>query len=89
MTFPLFVLQEKVNIREQLPKYFGSEVSLHTTVCCVLELEHLAGLSPSLGGACHVLKQFPVRRCGHEKAETRVAGAKCLLSMLREGNPEK
>lgn len=40
-TFCLAALQEKINIREQLPKYFKAEVKLLTTQCVVLEMEKL------------------------------------------------
>ncbi len=88
-TFVAHCIQEKVNIREQLPKYFGADVTVVTTACCLLELEHLAQINPSLRSTCFVLKQFPLHKCGHEKDATRRAGAKCLKSMLGTNNPER
>ena len=34
-------LTNKINLREQLPKYFGDEVKLLTTACIITELEKL------------------------------------------------
>lgn len=76
----------KVNIREQLPKYLG-DVKLLTTPCCIIEMEKLERLEPKLYGACIVLKQFGIHKCGHEK-EAKPA-SKCLRSMLGDANPKR
>ena len=65
-TFTNACLDMKVNIKEQLPKYFMSdEVKLLTSACCIREIEKLLQLEPKLFGAAAVLKRFPVHGCGH------------------------
>uniref|UniRef100_A0A131YNQ0 rRNA-processing protein UTP23 homolog n=1 Tax=Rhipicephalus appendiculatus TaxID=34631 RepID=A0A131YNQ0_RHIAP len=82
-TFCAAALKYKVNIRDQMPKYLGDEVKLCTTVCAVTETE---SLGPQLYGATLVIKQFPVRRCGHEKQP--ITAANCFHSMVRKRNPD-
>lgn len=85
-TFCNACLEMKVNIKEQLPKYLG-EVKLLTTQCCILELEKLLALDGKLFGACSILKQFQIHKCGHEK-DPKPAN-KCLRSMLQDKNPNR
>jgi U3 small nucleolar RNA-associated protein 23 len=40
-TFCQKALNNKINLREQIPKYFGDEVKLLTTACILTELERL------------------------------------------------
>ncbi|KAI1280885.1 rRNA-processing protein UTP23 -like protein [Halotydeus destructor] len=80
-TFCQLALKNKVNLKEQIPNYLGEEVKLMTTVCTVIETEKLG---PALYGAMLVVKQFPVRKCGHEK--NPVSASECLLSLLKENN---
>lgn len=82
-TFCAAALKYKVNIRDQMPRYLGDEVKLCTTVCAVVETESLC---PMLYGATLVIKQFPVRRCGHEKQP--ITAANCFHSMVRKRNPD-
>lgn len=37
-TFCQAALQNKINLREQMPKYFGGEVNIVTTACILKEL---------------------------------------------------
>ena len=83
MLFFVFI-QNKFNIREQLPKYFQAEVKLLTTQCVILETEKLGS---KLYGAMLIVKQFAVHKCGHEKQA--IAGSKCLLSMISSNNPSR
>ncbi|KAF8764058.1 rRNA-processing protein UTP23 like protein [Argiope bruennichi] len=70
---------------EQMPKYLEDpNVRLYTTPCVVMETE---GLGPKAYGAMRVVKQFKVRKCGHEKNET-ISAEECILSMVRDNNPE-
>lgn len=82
-TFCAAALKYKVNIRDQMPRYLGDEVKLCTTICAVVETE---SLGPTLYGATLVIKQFPVRRCGHEKQP--ITAANCFHSMVRKRNPD-
>ena len=60
--FFFFKFQNKVNIRDQLPKYLG-EVKLLTTKCCIMECEKLGS---EIFGATVILKQFGIHKCGHD-----------------------
>jgi len=40
-TFCQYALKYKVNISEQLPKYFGNEVKLFTTSCVINEIQNI------------------------------------------------
>uniref|UniRef100_A0A1B6DG47 rRNA-processing protein UTP23 homolog n=1 Tax=Clastoptera arizonana TaxID=38151 RepID=A0A1B6DG47_9HEMI len=80
-TFCFAALKNKVNIKEQIPKYFGADVKFLTTQCVILETEKLG---KAVFGAMMIVKQFAVHSCGHEK--NPVAGALCLFSMLGEKN---
>lgn len=82
-TFCAAALKYKVNIREQMPKYLGDEVKLCTTVCAINETEQLG---PPLYGAMLVIKQFPVRMCGHER--NPIGAASCFHNMVRKKNPD-
>ncbi|CAB3366093.1 Hypothetical predicted protein [Cloeon dipterum] len=79
-----YALKNKVNLQEQLPKYFGTEVKLLTTPCVIIEAEKLG---PALFGATLIAKQFPTHRCGHE--ENPVSGSKCLRSMVNKNNKDR
>ncbi|XP_053190423.1 rRNA-processing protein UTP23 homolog [Scomber japonicus] len=80
-TFCQAALKNKIQIKEQLPKYLMGEVQLCTTSCALKELESLK----ELYGAKLILQRFQVRRCPHFKDP--VPASKCLLSMLEETNP--
>ncbi|XP_064484393.1 rRNA-processing protein UTP23 homolog [Ornithodoros turicata] len=82
-TFCAAALKYRVNIREQMPKYLGDEVKLCTTVCAIMETERLG---PPMYGTMLVIKQFPVRICGHEK--NPIGAASCFHNMVRKGNPD-
>ena len=76
----------KVNIKEQIPKYLG-DIKLLTTQCCLLEMEKLRSIESSLHGPLEVMKQFPLRRCGHER-EPKPA-LKCFKALLGERNEHR
>ncbi|XP_041356933.1 rRNA-processing protein UTP23 homolog [Gigantopelta aegis] len=82
-TFCKAALNFKVNISEQLPKYFKSEVQLCTTECATAECEALGTL---LYGPLKVLQQFEILRCGHRPPTT---AAKCMLSRIKKNNVHK
>ncbi|GBM69058.1 rRNA-processing protein UTP23 [Araneus ventricosus] len=70
---------------EQMPKYLEDpNVRLYTTPCVVMETE---GLGPKAYGAMRIVKQFKVRKCGHEKNST-ISAEECILSMVKDSNPE-
>lgn len=81
-TFCQAALKNKIQIKEQMPKYLMGEVQLCTTNCALKELETLG---KELYGARIILQRFQVRRCAHFKSP--VSASECLLSMLEETNP--
>ncbi|KTG40221.1 hypothetical protein cypCar_00001538 [Cyprinus carpio] len=81
-TFSQAALKNKIQIKEQLPKYLMGEVQLCTTNCALKELETLA---KDLYGAKLILQKFQIRKCKHMKDP--VPASECLLSMLGETNP--
>lgn len=81
-TFCQAALKNKIQIKEQMPKYLMGEVQLCTTNCALKELETLG---KELYGAKIILQRFQVRRCPHFKSP--VPASECLLSMLEETNP--
>jgi U3 small nucleolar RNA-associated protein 23 len=78
-TFCQAALKNKINLNEQIPKYLCDTVKLLTTVCVVTETEKLG---PVLYGASLIVKQFPVRKCGHEKKP--ISASQCLHSLMNE-----
>uniref|UniRef100_A0AAQ5ZR69 rRNA-processing protein UTP23 homolog n=1 Tax=Amphiprion ocellaris TaxID=80972 RepID=A0AAQ5ZR69_AMPOC len=82
-TFCQAALKNKIQIKEQLPKYLMGEVQLCTTSCALKELEVLG---KQLYGAKIILQRFQVRKCPHVKDP--VSASECFLSMLQETNPQ-
>nr|XP_057903551.1 rRNA-processing protein UTP23 homolog isoform X2 [Doryrhamphus excisus] len=81
-TFCQAALKNKIQIKEQMPKYFMGEVQLCTTNCALKELETLG---KELYGAKIILQRYQVRKCAHFK--NPVSASQCLLSMLEDTNP--
>uniref|UniRef100_A0A3Q2P5G0 rRNA-processing protein UTP23 homolog n=1 Tax=Fundulus heteroclitus TaxID=8078 RepID=A0A3Q2P5G0_FUNHE len=81
-TFCQAALKNKIQIKEQMPKYLMGEVHLCTTNCALKELETIG---KQLYGAKLILQRFQVRKCAHLKHP--VPASECLLSMLEETNP--
>ncbi|XP_043923002.1 rRNA-processing protein UTP23 homolog [Protopterus annectens] len=81
-TFCQAALKNKIQIKEQLPKYFMGEVQLCTTNCVLKELD---SLGKQLYGAKVIAKRFQVRNCEHLKAP--INASKCLASMVEGNNP--
>uniref|UniRef100_A0A182Q744 rRNA-processing protein UTP23 homolog n=1 Tax=Anopheles farauti TaxID=69004 RepID=A0A182Q744_9DIPT len=68
----------RLQIEEQLKKYFQCEVKPIVTACIITETDNLGGnfLSTS-----QLLKKFLVHRCGHEKRP--LDGSACIKSMTK------
>ncbi|XP_077404708.1 rRNA-processing protein UTP23 homolog [Vanacampus margaritifer] len=81
-TFCQAALKNKIQIKEQMPKYLMGEVQLCTTNCALKELENLG---KDLIGAKIILQRYQVRKCQHLKSP--VPASECLLSMLEGTNP--
>ncbi|XP_011874947.1 PREDICTED: rRNA-processing protein UTP23 homolog [Vollenhovia emeryi] len=86
-TFAVAALQGKLNIQEQLAKYFQSEIKLLTTACTISETEKLGVFSAAVNGATQIVRQYAVHRCGHEKKP--ISGSKCLRSMIGRDNSSR
>lgn len=76
----IILFQEKINIREQIPKYLNTQAKLLTTRCIIIETEKLAKVTH---GALTILKQFGIHECGHKEP---VSGSKCIISMIGKCN---
>ncbi|KAJ8333580.1 hypothetical protein SKAU_G00415880 [Synaphobranchus kaupii] len=81
-TFCQAALKNKIQIKEQMPKYLMGEVQLCTTNCVLKELE---SLGKELYGAKIILQRFQIRNCLHFR--NPVPASQCLLSMLDAANP--
>ncbi|XP_072105617.1 rRNA-processing protein UTP23 homolog [Mobula birostris] len=81
-TFCQAALKNKIQIKEQIPKYLMGEVQLCTTSCVLKELE---SLGKELYGAKLIAQRFQVRNCGHFKNPESASA--CLLSMVKDNNP--
>uniref|UniRef100_A0A3P9JJ24 rRNA-processing protein UTP23 homolog n=1 Tax=Oryzias latipes TaxID=8090 RepID=A0A3P9JJ24_ORYLA len=81
-TFCQAALKNKIQIKEQMPKYLMGEVQLCTTNCALKELDTLG---KQLYGAKIILQRFQLRKCAHFKDP--VPASECLLSMLEDTNP--
>ncbi|XP_061616525.1 rRNA-processing protein UTP23 homolog [Phyllopteryx taeniolatus] len=81
-TFCQAALKNKIQIKEQMPKYLMGEVQLCTTNCALKELDTL---EKELYGAKLILQRYQVRKCQHFK--NPVPASQCLLSMLEDTNP--
>ncbi|XP_029591575.1 rRNA-processing protein UTP23 homolog [Salmo trutta] len=79
-TFCQAALKNKIQIKEQMPKYLMGEVQLCTTNCALKELESLKDLY----GAKLILQRYQVRNCKHFK--NPVSASECLHSMLEGTN---
>lgn len=62
-------------------------MKLLTTQCMILEIEKLAQVETKLNGALHIIKQYPVHKCGHEK--NSISGAKCFNFMISNNNSSR
>ncbi|KAK6022369.1 hypothetical protein OSTOST_11940 [Ostertagia ostertagi] len=76
-TFTNAALANKINLREQLPKYLGGDVEIVTTKCVLAELESLG--SP-VYGALVIARQFEVDVCPHTPSRP---AADCLAHLAR------
>ncbi|XP_025414556.1 rRNA-processing protein UTP23 homolog [Sipha flava] len=78
-TFCMASAQNRVQLRDNIPKYLGGEVKFLTTQCVVLETE---ALGAAVRPAMHIVKNFGIHKCGHEKKP--ISGANCLISMTKD-----
>lgn len=68
----------RLQIEEQLKKYFQCEIKPIVTACIITETDNLG---PGFTGTSQLLKKFLVHRCGHEKRP--LDGSSCIKSMTK------
>uniref|UniRef100_A0A915EH12 rRNA-processing protein UTP23 homolog n=1 Tax=Ditylenchus dipsaci TaxID=166011 RepID=A0A915EH12_9BILA len=76
-TFCQAALQNKINLREQMPKYLAEEVHMVVTNCVLQELEKLGS---TVYGALAICRQFTVAKCPHKPART---ASECIKHLAR------
>uniref|UniRef100_A0A1I7XU04 rRNA-processing protein UTP23 homolog n=1 Tax=Heterorhabditis bacteriophora TaxID=37862 RepID=A0A1I7XU04_HETBA len=76
-TFCNAALINKINLREQMPKYLGGEVEIVTTSCVLAELEKIG---QPVYGALVICRQFDVDPCPHKPCRSAVD---CLAHLAR------
>ncbi|CAG9533842.1 unnamed protein product [Cercopithifilaria johnstoni] len=81
-TFAMAALQNKINLREQMPKYLNAEVDMRVTSCVLKELEKLGS---TLYGALHICKQFDIELCPHRPVRTAVECIKHMARRMKRG----
>uniref|UniRef100_A0A914CCS5 rRNA-processing protein UTP23 homolog n=1 Tax=Acrobeloides nanus TaxID=290746 RepID=A0A914CCS5_9BILA len=82
-TFCQAALQNKVNLREQMPKYMAEETEMVTSSCVINELEKLGS---DVYGALVICKQFDIAPCPHHPHRT---AADCLAHLARRSKKGK
>ncbi|WKY07748.1 hypothetical protein Q1695_007316 [Nippostrongylus brasiliensis] len=82
-TFCNAALANKINLREQLPKYLGGVVEIATTKCVLSELESIG--SP-VYGALVIARQFELDVCPHTPHRP---AAECLAHLARRATKGK
>ncbi|XP_055546358.1 rRNA-processing protein UTP23 homolog isoform X2 [Wyeomyia smithii] len=75
------MLPTKLQIEDQLKKYFQCELKLIVTACIITETESIGG---PLVPVCQLLKKFLVHKCGHEKRP--ISGMACIRAMTKTCN---
>ncbi|CAJ0572912.1 unnamed protein product, partial [Mesorhabditis spiculigera] len=77
-TFCMAALRDKINLREQMPKYLGEETMICTTKCVLRELELLGG---PVYGATAICRQFELAECPHNQAKP---ASECFAELARK-----
>lgn len=86
-TFANEALKSKINLKEQLPKFFDvkeNKCKLLTTKCAIHETELLG--KPTYG-AMLILKQYQVVECKHKR--NFIASEKCFKNLIAEQGDTK
>lgn len=82
-TFCNAALENRINLREQLPIYLGEEVKILTTPCVVAELKLMG---PRFSGALSIAGQYILEKCGHRSP---IPAAKCLHEIVVSATEQK
>ncbi|XP_019560811.2 rRNA-processing protein UTP23 homolog [Aedes albopictus] len=80
-TFCHAAYKARLQIEDQLKKYFQCELKPIVTACIITETENIGG---PLVAVCQLLKKFLLHKCGHEK--NPIAGSACIKAMTRTCN---
>jgi len=86
-TFAQEALKNKINLKEQLPKYFDvpeNKCRLLTTKCAIHETEVLGKVTY---GAMLILKQYELVECRHTR--NFVNSEKCIKNILNHASQNK
>jgi U3 small nucleolar RNA-associated protein 23 len=76
-------LENKIHIREQLPKILGGAHCKQLVTSCVLH--ELKSLGETFRGAFLIAKRLQVRACGHQRHPKAVH--ECFISLIENDNP--
>ncbi|XP_058447812.1 rRNA-processing protein UTP23 homolog [Malaya genurostris] len=77
-TFCHAAYKARIQIEDQLKKYFLSDLKLIVTACIITETENIGG---PLVAVCQLLKKYLVHKCGHEKQP--ISGSACIRAMTK------
>ncbi|XP_055601103.1 rRNA-processing protein UTP23 homolog [Uranotaenia lowii] len=80
-TFCHAAYKARIQIEDQLKKYFQCELKPIVTACIITETENIGG---PLVAVCQLLKKFLVHKCGHEKHP--IPGSSCIRAMTKTCN---
>ncbi|CAE8682084.1 unnamed protein product, partial [Polarella glacialis] len=83
-TFLTHALQQKIHVKEQLPKLLEGRTTPMVTGCVLAELRSLGG--PALGAAI-IAKGYYRIKCGHEDAA--VPAARCIADQIGSSNDRR
>ena len=76
-TFCQNAIKSKINIKENISRYFSADIQCCTTKCVLHELQELGDATHD---ATMLALRFQTRYCGHKPGQ--VSAAQCLLSLL-------
>jgi len=76
-TFCQNAIKFKIDLKDSISKYFGSDIQCCTTKCVLNELKELGDVTKD---ATMLAQRFQIRHCGHKPGE--VTAAQCILSLL-------
>uniref|UniRef100_A0A6G3MLP2 rRNA-processing protein UTP23 homolog (Trinotate prediction) n=1 Tax=Henneguya salminicola TaxID=69463 RepID=A0A6G3MLP2_HENSL len=79
-TFAHAALINRINLIEQLPKHFSTEIHCVVSKCVLNEAKNLG---PQLNGASKILSQFQLWGCAHK---TPISASECIEHIIGDSN---
>lgn len=76
-TFCMAALQNKINLKEQMPKYLQGEIEIVTTKCVIDELEQIG---VPVAGALSICRHLTIDVCPHQPCKP---AADCIVHLAR------